>query len=186
MSINSLPPEILAHILLYTQTYNLHFDTEWASEMDDYDYEHTVLLPGFESTSLVLGQVCRYWRQVALNSPRLWTEIVVDGKSDPCTTSRVQMYLSRSKQAPLKVFAMLGDQPSISALRLVFSHFHRIQWLYLFLYLEDESEDPVFTLGDLPTSAPQLQWLAIRSLYAMSMEVDPLLIYGSCIAPQLQ
>ena len=189
IAIHSLPPEILAQIFLYTKTFNLYFQTEWASEMDASNYEDIVLLPGFRWTSLVLGQVCQYWRQVALNSPRLWTEIVIGEVRDFCTVSRVQTYLSRSKQAPLKVFAMLGDQPSISAFRLVLYQFHRLQWLYLYIRpppTEMDPEQPVLALGDLPTSAPQLQWLTMRPLYGAGLEVLPLFIYGTRIAPQLR
>lgn len=48
--------------------------------------------------NLVLGQVCAFWRKVALGSPRLWSRVVVDGRTN---TLLLEELMRRSGSYPL-------------------------------------------------------------------------------------
>jgi hypothetical protein len=48
------------------------------------------------------GQVCRFWRQTVIGHPRAWCYIEIGNRASP-TTSDVQLWLSRSRAAPLYI-----------------------------------------------------------------------------------
>jgi hypothetical protein len=48
------------------------------------------------------GQVCRFWRQTVIGHPRAWCYIEIGNRVHP-TTSDVQLWLSRSRAAPLYI-----------------------------------------------------------------------------------
>lgn len=87
-----IPPELLAEIFA-------HCDP-WKSVTSDrifhrYEYsDNTKILP--------LAQVCHYWRQVALDHPRLWCHIKLSKQP-----AYIQMLLERSKDASLYVAGAL-------------------------------------------------------------------------------
>ncbi|KAL1694219.1 hypothetical protein GGG16DRAFT_47459 [Schizophyllum commune] len=54
-------------------------------------------------TNMITAQVCRYWREVTLNSPRLWTCIYVDGPLTDGSTHLVRAALARSKPLPIHI-----------------------------------------------------------------------------------
>ncbi|KAI5895488.1 uncharacterized protein SCHCODRAFT_02536603 [Schizophyllum commune H4-8] len=51
--------------------------------------------------SMVTTRVCRYWREITLNSPRLWTEIRMEGRLTEGQVQLVRAALSRSLPYPL-------------------------------------------------------------------------------------
>ncbi|KAL1726215.1 hypothetical protein EV714DRAFT_287343 [Schizophyllum commune] len=53
--------------------------------------------------SKVTTRVCRYWREVTLNSPRLWTEIRMEGRLTEGQVQLVRAALSRSRSYPLRI-----------------------------------------------------------------------------------
>ncbi|KAL1716316.1 hypothetical protein EV715DRAFT_293391 [Schizophyllum commune] len=53
--------------------------------------------------SMVTTRVCRYWREVTLNSPRLWTEICMEGRLTEGQVQLVRAALFRSRSYPLRV-----------------------------------------------------------------------------------
>ena len=77
-----------------------------------------------------LSWVNRYWRRVALNSAKLWTDVYYGAEID---IPRMLVYLERSCHAPLRVEmdvtrATLIEEVSASCLISILSpHFHRVQ-----------------------------------------------------------
>lgn len=55
---------------------------------------------------LSFSQVCRRWREVALNDPRLWTAIIFT------SSSLARMMLERAQDAPLRIHAALDSADS--------------------------------------------------------------------------
>ena len=106
-----LPPELLALVFLFSQ------------------------VPGLETLAPIrrlptVSQVCRRWREVALSSPALWTEIVLDCRKDTsrATWSRyIDCMLQRSRECPLKVYIALTQNRHIShpSVESLISHSHR-------------------------------------------------------------
>lgn len=99
-----LPPEILAAIFVHL------------SEPDSSEDERS----GFVQDLFSVTHVCRFWRQVAINAPELWSEIT--------TTSLeiVETFLERSKTVPLNVYFRPVNQ---KILRSVAPHTHRFRQL---------------------------------------------------------
>ena len=82
-----LPPEILGYIFLWHVAIEQKFSWRWGGE----DYYRWMRVT----------HVCHHWREVALNTPRLWTNIFVVftiGLED-----RINSFLARSGQAPLRL-----------------------------------------------------------------------------------
>jgi hypothetical protein len=90
-----LPPEILSEIFL-TSVLN-----------DPYDIDH-VAIPWRRSV-LLPGQICRYWRNIAISTPRLWSALILD--VGPQWTNRelnlATIWFARSGDAPLTI-ALVG------------------------------------------------------------------------------
>ncbi|KAK7062130.1 hypothetical protein R3P38DRAFT_2833586 [Favolaschia claudopus] len=82
-----LPPEILSEIFLFASS------SFWTRGM---------LSP--RQFPLLLGQICRRWRGIALGTPRLWFRIQSWPKLPlSCLISMVSVYIERSKPLPLKL-----------------------------------------------------------------------------------
>lgn len=100
---------------------------------------------------LNVAAVCRKWREIVLNTPRLWTDLNV---------ARIRgihwavAVLARSKNAPLHVHGSYND-PAI--LRAVFAHIARIQDLRL--------EDSYSLLMEVFSSAPRTLPTQLRVLH---------------------
>lgn len=108
-------------------------------------------------TWLKITEVCRYWREVALLSPRLWGDILV---THPQWMGKV---IDRSGQAPLHVYARLGSRPEkFDALKIVFQKMHRVVTLNISLPRMCAPELAEY-LCDLPASLTSLQLSLDRS-----------------------
>lgn len=93
-----LPPEVLGKIFIH---YASNFQSQKVSKQ-----------------CIITSHICHHWREVALNTPRLWREF---------TATKVEWtreMLLRSKRAPLRVTAWPS---SIDALKLVLQHAYRLQ-----------------------------------------------------------
>ncbi|KAF7290323.1 hypothetical protein HMN09_01290300 [Mycena chlorophos] len=107
-----VPPEILAEIFG-------HFNSDSFPRMDG---PHSPIL---------LGLVCRYWRDVALSTPTLWSSLLI---SSPTSTRRLRelllLWLERSTNAPLSFkFKSKGKgSPDLVLLDTLLSH--RCRWLH--------------------------------------------------------
>jgi hypothetical protein len=92
--IRRTPPELLATIFI------LALPEEWVlSDSEPYQsylYRRAVLLP---------GQICSFWRDVALTTPHLWSKITLnlalDGKIYQTEINLVDTWLSRTGEYPL-------------------------------------------------------------------------------------
>ncbi|KAJ7185281.1 hypothetical protein C8R46DRAFT_1059977 [Mycena filopes] len=80
--IRRLPPEIVAKFLTLAVPY---------VEPDD-----------FGKTPWYLGHICQYWRDVAVATPTLWSDIVLM-RTNKSSLEKLETQLARSSNAPLKV-----------------------------------------------------------------------------------
>ena len=129
--VNRVPAEILAHIFLFVNPCDFTPQDEDEASFHRRNFTWSALIPSW---------VCQYWRDVALTTPALWTEVAIGSSS----VELVDAYVSRSKLAPLRVWANIVSLRSIHAFRLILGHFHRLQWLYL-------KFDPIFPDQDMTT-----------------------------------
>ncbi|KAI0330905.1 hypothetical protein GY45DRAFT_680779 [Cubamyces sp. BRFM 1775] len=89
-TIARLPPELLSEVFLYVAK------AAYEDPRASYNrYYHSSIFYAWVSVT----HVCRNWRAIALNTPRLWGHVVVSKKSV------VDEMLARSKKAPLFVSA---------------------------------------------------------------------------------
>ncbi|KAI3596373.1 hypothetical protein WG66_003090 [Moniliophthora roreri] len=87
-----IPPAILSHILIY------------AIETNFFDFYSPT---GSFSEASYIGQVCRYWRDVSLATPELWSILSLRLDNRGCWHSnvadRLQMHIDHSRNALLSV-----------------------------------------------------------------------------------
>ncbi|KAJ8514995.1 hypothetical protein ONZ45_g7528 [Pleurotus djamor] len=83
--ISQLPDEILAMIFALSRDENI------------------ISAPGLPIQWLCVTAVCRHWRQVALDTPLLWS--FIDFRSDETSLDCATQFLERSKSAPLSLVA---------------------------------------------------------------------------------
>lgn len=98
---------------------------------------------------LAVAGVCKYWRDVALDLPQLWTVV-------PATDKQIfEDCLSRSRLRPLHVLCTTFESPSHRSLCTALAHSHRIQSLIVCA--------PLHWLSDLgaDVSFPILQNLSL-------------------------
>ncbi|KAL6302752.1 hypothetical protein BKA93DRAFT_736093 [Sparassis latifolia] len=103
--INDLPPELLSHIFLlgsaeYTQDEQDEDEEEAEADNADNDEEDDEEdedeEEGEPEWEVLVSHVCHRWREVALNTPALWTTLDSD-----CELEKIRVYLERSQNAPL-------------------------------------------------------------------------------------
>ncbi|KAG7099939.1 hypothetical protein E1B28_001732 [Marasmius oreades] len=113
--ISRLPSEILVHIFAYLVTIRSAF--MWT-----------------RPTYLDFTHVCHDWREIALNTPSLWTQ------PDFRWLGWVREMLRRSKDAPLHVRYRIDEMITVlsfeDAMMDILVHIHRIASLYLYLELQ--------------------------------------------------
>ena len=85
--IRFFPPEILSHIFL------LSLPTL------DYD-DHSIMV--LRKAVMFPGQVCKYWREIALSTPKMWSKITFLSESD-ANAKLTHSWLSRSGSSPLSI-----------------------------------------------------------------------------------
>ncbi|KAF8163412.1 hypothetical protein B0H34DRAFT_322411 [Crassisporium funariophilum] len=100
------------------------------------------------SFPLVLTRVCTRWRDMVVNNPYLWKTIHVQPRMTTNSTARVQLWLDRSANMPLRVIVCPSNLLSMGwtlqtignwALPLMIQllpHFHRIQSLKTYLGMD--------------------------------------------------
>ena len=99
-----------------------------------------------------VSYVCSHWRDVALNCATLWSYLCV------MSTRWTEELLSRSKQAPLKLYANLHREGGMHFLEDVVIHVERIQELRICI----PNDNHLFqVLSKLSSRAPLLQKLEI-------------------------
>ncbi|KAG8725201.1 hypothetical protein FRC09_006035 [Ceratobasidium sp. 395] len=84
--INVLPVEVLSKIFMHTIPQRNCIDTI------DVDLQLSPLV--------VIPSVCAPWRQVALDTPTLWTHIDLFKEDHPATNTRIALWVQRARHAP--------------------------------------------------------------------------------------
>ncbi|KAH8101855.1 hypothetical protein BXZ70DRAFT_80808 [Cristinia sonorae] len=104
-----------------------------------------------------IASVCKYWREVAENTPSLWAAVNISPRSSP---DRVLAHLARSKLAPLTVSVSCEKNTRAEDAKLIVPELHRVEDMkcYLDVYGFPESLQEVAAgVHD----APELQSLMI-------------------------
>jgi hypothetical protein len=113
-----LPPELLGEIFRYCLP----------QDYDESGARKAVMLP---------SHVCKRWRDVALSTPALWTNIVlhVTDKTLESQTALVTDWVSRSGNLPLS-FTLQGQENVLPIMAVLFQHCARWQHINLSVSLE--------------------------------------------------
>lgn len=109
--------------------------------------------------------VCRRWRQVALETPMLWTSFPIIHRP-----SYVRAFLARSGSLPLRVHGVA--RASMSALtkrawKRTLEQAHRIRWLTIDIQGQERVDRPVHPFGSFEPGTP-----AFPSLRCLSITID--------------
>lgn len=137
--INQLPPEILSEVFL-----------TWVAT---WRAKHRCERPGPRSHRwVIIAQVCHLWREVALDTPRLWNDIVITGHKP------TEAMLQRSMQAPMhiKIWMRSPHDPVQHAL----NHLSRIETLEFFA-VASKTLPHAFLVGN---TAPLLRRMMYRTV----------------------
>ncbi|KAF8069201.1 hypothetical protein FPV67DRAFT_1110108 [Lyophyllum atratum] len=101
-SINRLPIELLADIFSLTLR---NYAGDWGMHGPPLsrNFPGLSFSPGSSSDPMMLAQVCRHWRDVALSTPMLWSSMAI-----ACTDRRrhiplLEIWLQRSRTCPLTI-----------------------------------------------------------------------------------
>lgn len=114
--------------------------------------------------------VCRYWREVAINSPMLWTRIVMGTHH---SIDRAILKLDRSRTAPLHVcldfsprmeHGTVSTESIVTAMELVRPAIWR--WKTFYLVVPSRPQAHV-ALSRCKEQAPQLEVLSVRVSHSM-------------------
>ena len=116
----------------------------------DYWSEDEGLVVSTPPSWVNVSYVCSHWRDVALNCATLWSYLFI------MSSRWTEELLSRSKRAPLKLYANLHREDGMHFLEDVVIHVERIQELRLWI-----STDDYAFISKLSSRAPLLQNLQI-------------------------
>lgn len=131
------------------------------------------VLDGEDEDSITLSNlmlVCQYWREVAINSPMLWTRIVMGTHH---STDRAILKLDRSKTAPLYVcldfsprmeHGTVSTESIVTAMDLVRPAIWRWKSFHLIVPSRPQAHA---ALSRCKEHAPQLEVLSIRVTHSM-------------------
>jgi hypothetical protein len=151
-SIARLPPEILSKI-----------------------FESIISLDQTESSSgrlewMHLMEVCRHWRSVMIENPRLWSSLAF------CSVELTSKMLLRSKASPLEIRAGSLEMV-LDAVALALSHISRIRVLHLRVWKHIEMFLPA-----IGQPAPLLKSLRLENLDGPSNSpIIPSLLFAPCL-----
>ncbi|KAJ7076025.1 hypothetical protein B0H15DRAFT_608560 [Mycena belliarum] len=173
LSILDFPPEITAAIFVHCVADRPFFGPTklpWLSQHE---------------APLLLGRICRQWRDVALSTPELWNSIEVE-----CPyfvediVPALDRWLLRSGNSPLTIdlqYRVHPDTSSDGILRLLKRHAHQLQTVTLHIPVED-----VDNFERVVGPFPALRKLALFSLrLSASFELEHK-ISAFSIAPELR
>ena len=117
-TINTLPPELLAHIFTLYAT-----ETVRIASISIFEAYEPFNYPSARA-ALRLSEVCKHWRDVSLTTPSLWSGVICGG-TDATPFTR---YLQRSKSIPLHAI-IKGDLETVE--EILDTYPSRIQHLLL-------------------------------------------------------
>ncbi|KAG6808184.1 hypothetical protein H0H92_005125, partial [Tricholoma furcatifolium] len=102
---------------------------------------------------LVLCQICRYWRNVAITLPPVWSSFAISLRnnktSTPASIALIKLWLQPSQNQPLSLSFLAAPNSSDPALRLLYSQKHR--WKKIIVKVDSEA-----FLLELLTLHPQI------------------------------
>jgi hypothetical protein len=119
----------------------------------------------------VVSQVCRRWREVALSTPKCWSDISIYDSRLP--SHLLERWLERSKTLPLNIILFESSIRHVQKMRLLLWHFNRVECLKFTprprfhnlphgIELEDsESNSPTPVLPKLLEGANRLKHLIL-------------------------
>ncbi|KAI0038686.1 hypothetical protein FA95DRAFT_1613193 [Auriscalpium vulgare] len=121
---------------------------------------------------VAITRVCRSWRNVAINSPTLWSYVIV-----PCPLGQgwAQRYIDRAQSAPLTIWQMSWS-PSLAppvTFEFIEQNLSRLERLCA-------TEEELLTLH---APAPQLRYLRIR---CSTPTLSPFILGGATNVPNLR
>jgi F-box-like len=145
--IHSLPVELLSYIFTLSAHTSFVADDDVAEPSpSDFPFDPANML-----TTIAISTVSRYWRDVALSTPALWTDICVstelpdddDEESRQLRNTmkpnayRIATYLARSGNAPIDILISARD-PDWDFSETECVKFHQIRPLAIFANLTSE------------------------------------------------
>lgn len=140
-----LPPELLTEIFLHYAA-DIRHGSPYYPSSSVYGRDHR------SKRWIRIAHVCHHWREVALSSPRLWSEFTVD------RLEWTQEMLTRSKRAPLHLTIMAAHGAS-DALKLAMAELFRIGSLVFKM----GSIENIASRLDLGSDAPLLKSLTVTA-----------------------
>ncbi|TCD67484.1 hypothetical protein EIP91_012345 [Steccherinum ochraceum] len=170
-AIYRLPPEVLSLIFLnYRKQLELHVD-----------YGAGTIAPTYRW--IWITHVCHHWREVALNTAQLWTEIYIE--SSQKADERIRASIERSNGAPLTIVYKNHTPGSLKLLRNLAPDIVHAASLTLHIPTSTMMEDVAISF---PSHAPFLRHLEIEDTYSWgtgSSHSHPI-FFKKCSAPILQ
>ncbi|TCD67466.1 hypothetical protein EIP91_012327 [Steccherinum ochraceum] len=165
--IGQLPPEILRDVFV-------RYVTEETTEDNR----------GWSSPSyawLKITWVCRFWREVALEVPQIWSTIYVRQRT---TVEMVRAYLERARNVPLQVTITRRGSASADLLEALLPDIGRSRSLSLDMPFEKLE----LLGGSFPSRAPALQLLRLQAPHAYRSSNSRLLpsSFFKCATPVLE
>lgn len=144
--VNRMPVEILGEI--FAQFLQLgDFETE-------FDAFSLSVSPEWVASPMVLGQVCGYWRSIALSMPSLWCSISVSSPARGVVPI-MQIWLERARQHPLKLFVEQSVRPGAAEeavtneiFALLLQHYHH--WEHITFRVHGRITESLANIRDAP------------------------------------
>lgn len=135
--INCLPSEILSCVFVYLM--------DPPTRLPHPGPERRIEIPPSTGEWSRASLVCRYWRQVALSTPELWTMIQVlpDDTEGLGLWPWASVALSRSGVLPIRLHTYVEDIPEEDMSRLV-DEAHRIKELWFIRHIDSKYLEPLF------------------------------------------
>ncbi|KAF5356417.1 hypothetical protein D9758_009465 [Tetrapyrgos nigripes] len=178
--IRKLPTEIMCEIFLRYQ--DLH-----DSGMEDGRFLEPLHDPWHSSpsrvlTALTLSSVCRLWRTISISTPQLWSRfLLVLAENCKALPHLLELYLSRSKQAPLSfhVYVDAGVKATLTIVPLLVAQAHR--WFFASWETSDRKDETLLTYLNAQKDLPLLYAFDMAS--TMDFE-DPVGIFTGAHTPR--
>ncbi|KAH9836616.1 uncharacterized protein C8Q71DRAFT_758785 [Rhodofomes roseus] len=120
-TMNRLPPELLGHIFKHVLATPHVQETPTRDAFTAFQIWRPTILD--TTSSLVLSHVCRYWREVCLQSPTMWSH-AVDSQSIPR-----DVLLELSRGLPLKILTISPESRWLPALSEQSKRIQELHWI---------------------------------------------------------
>ena len=111
--IKNLPIELLSYIF----SLSVNLSTHPCLEEEEEEHTPPTITTKSVQVPLVLSIVCRLWREVALNTPRLWSSLCITvelvnlcNERQLLDTSHITSYLALSRKYPLNILIDARDE----------------------------------------------------------------------------